>query len=239
MKYAPYGIDESEQIEPYKKIIPERVQKLIDLYRKNKIDYPWDAEDVNEQMFDYRRSLKPSSYTYNLEAIYRVRDPYDKKNEYYFFQKKGRVLNDNDDPEYSNSHTYGFAVEHVHELRWNPKTKRKEPFKIRDDPVYFYKWDKREVAKLLAQSDVPCMNFYIGTASRRGQGGGSPAGDILTVKNKQDFLEGSFDDLIILNKSGLMVTEESTLHLVEKAKKKLEDRAVEKVASQAAAVSNQ
>ena len=34
MKYAPYGIDESEQIEPYKKIIPERVQKLIDLYRK-------------------------------------------------------------------------------------------------------------------------------------------------------------------------------------------------------------
>jgi hypothetical protein len=31
-----------------------------------------------------------------------------------------------------------------------------------------------------------------------------------------------------------MVTEESTLHLVEKAKKKLEDRAVEKVASQAA-----
>ena len=85
----------------------------------------------------------------------------------------------------------------------------------------------------------PCMNFYTGIASRKGQGGGSPARDILTVKNKQDFLEGSFDDLIILNKSGLMVTEESTLHLVGKAKKKLEDRAVEKVASQAAAVSNQ
>ena len=71
----------------------------------------WTAEDVNEQIFEYRRSLKCSSYTYNLEAIYRVRDPYDKKNEYYFYQKKGRVLNDNDDPEYSNSHTYGFAIE--------------------------------------------------------------------------------------------------------------------------------
>ena len=238
-KYQPYGINESEQIEPYKKVIPERVQKLIDLAHNNHIEHPWDAEDVNEQLFEYRRSLKRSSYTYNLEAIYRVRDPYDKKNEYYFYQKKGRVLNDNDDPEYSNSHTYGFATEHVHELRWNPKTKRKEPFKIRDDPVYFFKWDKKEVAKLLAQSDEPCMNFYIGIASRNGQGSGSPARDILTVKNKQDFLEGSFDDLIILNKSGLMVTEESTLHLVEKAKKKLEDRAVEKVASQAAAVSNQ
>jgi hypothetical protein len=63
------------------------------------------------------------------------------------------------------------------------------------------------------------MNFYIGIASRKGQGGGSPARDMLTVRNKQDFLEGSFDDLVILNKSGLMVTEESTLHLVEKAKK--------------------
>jgi len=46
---------------------------------------------------------------------------------------------------------------------------------LRDDPVYLYKWDKKEVAKLLAQSDVPCMNFYIGIASRNGQGGGSTA----------------------------------------------------------------
>jgi hypothetical protein len=35
-----------------------------------------------------------------------------------------------------------------------------------------------------------------------------------------------------------MVTEESTLHLVKKAKKKLEDRAVEKAASQTAALIN-
>jgi hypothetical protein len=39
------------------------------------------------------------------------------------------------------------------------------------------------------------MNFYIGIASRKGQGGDSPARDILTVKNKQDFLEGSTEDL--------------------------------------------
>jgi hypothetical protein len=95
------------------------------------------------------------------------------------------------------------------------------------------------VLPTFAQSDEPCMNFYIGIASGNGQGGGNLARDIFTVKNKQDFLEGSIENLIILNKSGLMVTEDSSLDLAEKAEKKLEDRAVEKVASQAAAVTNQ
>jgi hypothetical protein len=168
-RYTPYGLTEDDIVEPYTKVTPERVKSLMEIYRRNHIEYPWTEEDRNEQMFDYRRGLKSTTYTYVLEAIYRVRDPLDKSKEYYFYQKKGRVLNDNDDPEYSNSLTYGFAIEPVHELRWNPKSKRKEPFKIRDDPVYLYKWDKKEVAKLLAQSNEPCMNFYIGIASRKGQ----------------------------------------------------------------------
>jgi hypothetical protein len=60
--------------------------------------------------------------------------------------------------------TYGFAIERVHELRWNPKTKRKEPFKLRDDPVYFYRWNKKEVQQLLDGSTTPCPNLYIGVA---------------------------------------------------------------------------
>lgn len=95
-RYTPYGLTEDDLTEPYTKVMPERVQKLIDLYHKNKIEYIWTEEDRNEQIFDYRKGL---IYTYDLEAIYRVRDPYDKKNEYYFYQKKGRVLNDNDDPD--------------------------------------------------------------------------------------------------------------------------------------------
>jgi hypothetical protein len=106
------------------------IQKIIDSFRIHKIEYNWTEEDRNEQKFEYRKGLKPSSYTYDQEAIYRVRDPHDKSKEYYLFQKKGMVLNDNDDPEYSNSLTYGFAIEPVHELRWNPKTERKEPSRL-------------------------------------------------------------------------------------------------------------
>jgi hypothetical protein len=237
MKLKPYGLTQEDKEEPYVKIIPERVQKLIDLYRKNHVEYPWTQEDKNEQIFDYRKTLRPDSYRYNIESIYRVRDPIDKSREFYFYQKKGKILNQNDDTEYSNSLTYGFAVEPECELRWNPKIKSKEPVKIKDNPIYFFKWDKKEVAKLLAQSEEQCFNFYIGTAGRKGNK--ESVTNVMAVKNKQDFLDGSFEELVILNKSGLMVTEDSTLHLVERAKKKLEDRAVEKVATQAAAISNQ
>jgi len=120
MKYRPYGLTEADYKEPHESIIPDRVQKLIDIYHKNKIEYNWTEEDKNERIFEYRQSLRPDTYAYNLEAVYRVRDPADKSKEYYFYQKKGKVLNQNDDPEYSNSHTYGYVNEIVCELRWNP-----------------------------------------------------------------------------------------------------------------------
>jgi hypothetical protein len=237
MKLIPYGLTAEDKEEPYVRVIPDRVQKLIDLYRKNHVEYPWTQEDKNEQIFDFRKTLRPDTYCYNIESIYRVRDSIDKSKEFYFYQKKGKILNQNDDPEYTNSLTYGFAVEPECELRWNPKIKSKEPAKIKDNPIYFFKWDKKEVAKLLAQSEEPCFNFYIGTAGRKGNK--DSVADVMAVKNKHDLLDGSFEDLVILNKSGLMVTEESTLHLVEKAKKKLEDKAVEKVTSQTAAINQQ
>jgi hypothetical protein len=165
-----------------------------------------------------------------VEAIYRVRDSIDKSKEYYFYQKKGLILNQNDDTEYTNSLTEGFAVEPRSELRWDPKIKSKTPVKLLDNPVYFFKWDKKEVKKLLDNADPhePCMNFYIGTAGRKGEGINSVT-NVMTIKNKQDFLDGSFDDLVILNKSGMMMIDESSLHLVEKAKKKIEEQAVSKV----------
>jgi hypothetical protein len=66
------GDNVDDLTEPHTKVMPERVQKLIDLYHKNKIEYVWSEEDRNEQIFDYRKGLRPTSYTYDLEAIYRV-----------------------------------------------------------------------------------------------------------------------------------------------------------------------
>jgi hypothetical protein len=230
-KYKAWGLKEDDFHEPHERIIPERVQKIIDLHHRNHIQYEMTLEDRNEQVFEYRRSLKPSTYTYNLQSIYRVRDPHDKTKEYFFCQKEGTVLNDNDDPERSGSLTYGFAIEHVHELRWNPKTKRKEPFRIRDDPVYFYKWDKKEVQKLLEGSATPCMNTYIGIASRKGFANIPPATDVMIVKNRGDFLNGSFDDLALLGRAGIMSPDMSTLNMIDKAKSRFEEEALKRIAA--------
>ena len=143
MRYKTTGIPEEDLEPPYARIIPDRVQKLVELYKKNYIVYPWSREDEDEQIFEYSKTLRPSTYSYSIQSIYRVRDPANKSKEYYFYQKKGKVLNEKDEPEYSNSLTYGYCIEPVHELRYNPKVKRKEAFKIRDDPTYFFQWNPK------------------------------------------------------------------------------------------------
>jgi hypothetical protein len=233
MRYQTTGIPPEDLEPPYAKIIPDRVQKLTDLYRRNYIVYPWNQEDKNEQIFEYRRSLNPSSYRYTIEAIYRVRDPANKEKEYYFYQKHGKVLNDRDEVEYSNSLTYGYEIEPIHELKYNPKVKKKEPMKVRNDPVYFFEWNKKEVQKLLEKSEIPCTNLYIGIGYSAGQGSLGSITDVHSVKYLPDYLEGCFDDLLLLSKSGMVSNEASTLHLVEKAKSKLEEKALERVANTA------
>jgi hypothetical protein len=227
-RLRPVGIPEEDKIEPHTKIIPDRVQKLMDLYAKNHVEYPWTETDKLDQVFEYRKTLRPDTYKYDIESIYRVRDPHDRSKEYYFYQMKGRVDNDNKEPEHSSALTYGFAVEKEHELKWNSKIKSKEPVRMRDNPTYFYEWNKSEVKKLLDGSEKQCLNFYIGYAGTQGQGD-TPITNVLSVKDVNDFLDGGFEDLAVLNKSGLMGDFGPSLHLLDKARKKLEDKAIERV----------
>lgn len=212
-------------------MIPDRVRRIIDLHHKNHIEYSWEQEDKNERIFEYRRTLRPNTYSYTVESIYRVRDPANKTKEYYFYIMKARVLNDDNEPEYSNSLTYGFGVEPVHELRYNEQAKRKEPVKVRVDPVYYFEWNKKEVAKLLEKSEIPCINLYIGMAYGKGEGNLGIAKDILSVKYKDDFLNGDMDTLMLLNKAGIMSPEHSTISMVEKARSKFEEEYLKKIAA--------
>ena len=58
MKLKPYGLTQEDKEEPYVRIIPERVQEIIDLYRKNHVEFPWTETEREEQNFELRRTLR-------------------------------------------------------------------------------------------------------------------------------------------------------------------------------------
>jgi hypothetical protein len=75
------------------------------------------------------------------------------------------------------------------------------------------------------------MNLYIGVATSKGYGNIAPASELKAIKNIDDFLNGNMDDLILLNKAGMMSSEMSTLSYIEKAKSKFEEEALKRIAS--------
>jgi hypothetical protein len=91
VRLRPIGLSKEDQEKPHTRVIPYGVQKLIDLYAKNHVEYPWSEEDRQEQTFEDRRTLKPEIY--DIEAVYRVRDARDKSKDYYFYRKKGSIEN--------------------------------------------------------------------------------------------------------------------------------------------------
>lgn len=54
-RYTPYGLTEDLH-EPYEKVVPERVQKLIDIYHNNKIEYNW-TDLSNPNLVNYFKFL--------------------------------------------------------------------------------------------------------------------------------------------------------------------------------------
>jgi hypothetical protein len=65
-RLKPIGLSEEDKQNPVESIIPDRVLKLIDLYKKNHYQYPWTHEDKNERTFEYRKSLRPNTYQYSI-----------------------------------------------------------------------------------------------------------------------------------------------------------------------------
>jgi hypothetical protein len=93
------------------------------------------------------------------------------------------------------------------------------------------KWNKKEVLKLLEGSDEPCRNFYIASANPTTYGDFGPISDVMGVKYFDDWLNGNFDDLLLLNKAGVMTPETSTLSMIDKAKSRFEEEILKRIAS--------
>lgn len=218
-----------EQSNPQEAIIPERVAKLQELFKKNNIVYELDQADKAEQLFEFRRQMRPNTYQYNVYAVYRVRDQSDRKKEYYFYAKEGYCLNQNGGTERSGTHIYGYAIEPEHETQYNDRLQRMEPKRKQDNPTYFLKWDKKEVQKLLEGSRDPCLNLYIGDAERKGQASQGGIIKAKRIKNMNDYLNGNFDDLLIIDKSGIGDEATESLQNVEEARKRIHQITMEKL----------
>ncbi|MGB7953943.1 MAG: hypothetical protein WCF23_08170 [Candidatus Nitrosopolaris sp.] len=78
------------------------------------------------------------------------------------------------------------------------------------------KWDSKEVKKMLDSSTVTCEQFFIG---RSGTLASEPvASPYYQIQSQDDFLTGSFEDLMDLDRLGISYKEKS-LYLVEPARK--------------------
>lgn len=208
-----------EERAPQAAIVPDRVQRILNLYAKNHIEYNWTQEDRGEQNFEYWRQKHKDSYKYSIIRIDRVRDARGTE-EFYFYQMKQSALNDNGVRENSRELTYGFAVERYCEEQYNPRTNQKEMIFVRDIPTYFFKWDKDEVRALLKGSEEPCKNFCLGDMGEKGQNESSASRNIYALGHRnaeEDFIEGNFDDLILIASSSFKGPG-SALHLVAKIK---------------------
>ncbi len=194
--------------EVQKVIWPKRVQILIDDYlaagrkinRNLRMDYTLETIDYLEKIFEDRVREKPESLKVNVNAVYRVRTNTGQEFYYYTaFKTAENALGTPVDP-FSYEY-YGYHKRPIVRMQWNEIRSTNEAKVVGYEQAYELPWDKEEVTKLLDSSFIPCMNFYVGRA-------GNSASEPIEmhryqIRNKEDFIEGSFEDLIALGYYGI------------------------------------
>lgn len=102
-------------------------------------------------------------------------------------------------------------------MRYNEAREKQEPKVTGYAPGFELKWNKEEVTALLASSYFPCEQFSVGAASINAN---DPISDrYYKIQNKEDFLNGKFEDLMDLCRLGISYPEPS-LYMVDAARKK-------------------
>jgi hypothetical protein len=226
MSSQPYQFVEEQENQPLK--WPERVQILFDEYkkasreaskttgRKIRLDYMPETLDYLEKLFDDRAREKPDSLKVTIHAIYRVKN---KNNEEFYFYAATKTCKNalNQDVPPFSYERYGYHKQPVIKMQWKEAKEGTEPAVTGFKHGFELKWDKEEVKKLLDSSSFPCTQFYVGSV-------GETTTEIISgrhyqIQNREDFLNGSFEDLMDLGRLGISYREES-LYLIPAARKK-------------------
>jgi hypothetical protein len=214
-----YRFVEEQKREPV--IYPKRVQILIDDYlaqgrkvnKRYRLDYTMETVDLLEKIFEDRVRDKPQSLKVTINAIYRVRT--DAGEEFYYysdFKTCSNKLNQPADP-FSYEHR-GYHKRPIVKMQWNEAKAMNEPQVVGYSAAFELPWNKEEVKKLLDSSFVSCKNFYVGEAGER-----EPIKDhYYQIRNVEDFIEGSWQDLFDMGRLGVSYDEQS-LGYVEPARK--------------------
>jgi len=149
---------------------------------------------------------KPESLRTTINHLYRVKnlnngDELFGKEFYYFgatMMAKNMLGQEGEPFSYDR---YGFHLRPKLELQYDEALNEKKPRITSYEPVWEFKWDKEEAKNLLASSYLPCEQFYVGKCGKR-----EPideGGRHYQIFCLEDFLEGTFDELMSLGKFGI------------------------------------
>jgi hypothetical protein len=207
-------------------IWPKRVQILIDDYLRagktanTTLFYQPETVDLYEKIFDDRAREKPESLKVTVNAVYRVKNL--RNEEFYFYAASKSCNNALNQPANPFSYQqYGYHRSPIVSMAWNEVRGINEPKVTAYVHGFELPWLKEEIKALLDASYLPCQLFYIGNV---GNDSNEPiANPYYQIKNREDFTDGSHEDLMSLGRFGLSSPEPS-LYLLDAAKKEDKER---------------
>jgi hypothetical protein len=216
----------TEEIDSSPVVWPDRVNRIFETYkavskelskatgRKIRIDYIPETEDYLERIWEEMARKRPDSVRKSVNSIYRVRKAKDE--EYYYYVGHKTCKNALDNLEVFSYEHFGYSRRPVVKLVQDVNTGNHEPKVTAYEQCYELKWDKNQVRKLLDSSYIPCEAFYVGKC---GPTSNEPIEQHrYMIRNKEDFLNGKWEDLYDLGRLGISYEHES-LNLVEAARK--------------------
>ena len=217
-----YNYRFTEEKDPAEKIpVPKRISILIDAYldagkkvdKSIRMHYSPETIDNLESIFEQRVRARPDTLKILITAIYRVK--HDNK-EYYFYNITRTCKDALDHPNRFSYDGYGHHRTPVITMRWKEGIEKSEPTVTGYEHGFELPWNKSEVKKLLDSSVVPCEYFYVGNSGTLAT---EPITNHYQIQNKEDFLEGKFEDLMDLGRLGISYKEPS-IYLIPAARKK-------------------